>query len=79
MHLLVKMTERKVHYALWDDKFNDFILIPGPDNYLHSTLPDFDLLKFCAGTGSPLVRVTIEPLVVDAPTTTPDTNQPPPG
>lgn len=64
MLLLVKMTERKVHYALWDDKFNDFVMIPGPDDYLHSTLPDLELLRFCTGPGSPLVRVTIEPLVI---------------
>lgn len=56
-----KPVEAVVKYGIWDKDFNDFVLVPGPDDYLHSTLDSLDLLKFCAGDAA-IVKITIEPI-----------------
>jgi hypothetical protein len=55
------MTEKIIRFAVWDDAFNDFLMVPGPDGYCHPTMEDLKLLLFCLNGGdAKIVKVTIE-------------------
>ena len=56
-------TPKKIEcYGIWDEKFNDFVMLPGVDGYAHATMPDLKVLLFCLGdTKANVVKVTIEP------------------
>jgi hypothetical protein len=57
-------TPKKIEaYGIWDEAFNDFVMLPGVDGYAHATMPDLKVLMFCLGdTKANVVKITVEPV-----------------
>ena len=59
----VEVPKKFEAYGIWDDAFNDFVMLPGVDGYAHATMPDLKVLQFCLGeTKAKIVKITVEPV-----------------